>query len=78
LGGYSRQNGVSALGAFKTGQVHLECPSEVTEDCLAPPHLSQSFVTCEWVSHSFHPDASSLPYCQVQYMQISIKMVDFC
>jgi hypothetical protein len=22
-GGYSRQNGVSALGAFKTGQVHL-------------------------------------------------------
>jgi hypothetical protein len=23
LGGYSRQNGVSAFGAFKTGQVHL-------------------------------------------------------
>jgi hypothetical protein len=23
LGGYSRQNGVSALGAFKTGQAHF-------------------------------------------------------
>jgi hypothetical protein len=37
LGGYSRQNGVSALGAFKTGQAHLEYPSEETEDCLASP-----------------------------------------
>jgi hypothetical protein len=32
-----------------------ECPSEVTEDCWAPPHLLQSFVACEWVSHSFSP-----------------------
>jgi hypothetical protein len=29
LGGYSRQNGVSALGAFKTGQVHLVCMVQV-------------------------------------------------
>jgi hypothetical protein len=40
-----------------------EPPLEVTEDCWVPPHLLQSFVACNLGSHSFHADASSLPYC---------------
>jgi hypothetical protein len=45
-------------------------PLEVTENCRAPPHLSQSFVACEWGSHSLHPDASSFPYCQVKLLRL--------
>jgi hypothetical protein len=43
-------------------------PLEVTEDCLAPPPVSQSFSTCEWGSHSLHPDASLFPYRQVKLL----------
>jgi hypothetical protein len=45
-----------------------EAPLEVTEDCWVPPPVSQSFVACKWGSHSLHPDASSLPYCQVKWL----------
>jgi hypothetical protein len=55
-----------------------ECPLEGTEDCWVPPPMLQSFGTCKLGGHSFHPDASSFPYCQVPYTQISIKTVDFC
>jgi hypothetical protein len=45
-----------------------EAPLEVTEDCWVPPPVSQSFVACMWGSHSLHPDASSLPHCQVKWL----------
>jgi hypothetical protein len=41
-----------------------EFPSEGTEDCWAPPPLSQSSVACKWVSHSFCRDTSSFCYRQ--------------
>jgi hypothetical protein len=47
-----------------------ESPLEGTEDCWVPPPLLQSFVTCNWGSHSFCPDASSFPYCQVKLLHL--------
>jgi hypothetical protein len=41
-----------------------EFPFEGTEDCWVPPPLSQSFVACEWGSHSLHPGASLFRYRQ--------------
>jgi hypothetical protein len=41
---------------------------EVTEDCWVPPPVLQSFVACEWGSHSLCPDASLFPYHQVKLL----------
>jgi hypothetical protein len=47
-----------------------EQPLEVPEDYWVPPPVSQSFVSCKWVSHSLRPDASSFPYCQVKWLRL--------
>jgi hypothetical protein len=51
---------------------------EGTEDCWVPPPLSQSFVACNWGNHSFHPNASSFPYCQVKLLSLWPNKVSEC
>jgi hypothetical protein len=47
-----------------------ESSLEGTEECWVPPPLLQSFVACNWGSHSFCPDASSFHYCQVKLLHL--------
>jgi hypothetical protein len=55
-----------------------ESPSEGTEDCWVSPPLLQSFVACNWGSHSFCPDASSFPYCQVKLLCLLSNKASEC
>jgi hypothetical protein len=55
-----------------------EFPLEGTEDCWVPPPLLQSFVACNWGSHSFCPNASSFPYCQVKLLCLWPNKVSEC